>query len=309
MVDRHPLVLAALLIGLSGPTASIAAENVPVHQCDRLAAHPADYERAAPPVEDSEFLPKQAAVACRDAVAAYPDAPRFRFQLGRALLALEKIDEAKEVLQGAADGRYAVASLYLARFYVSRSHGERDVAKAFEYVQLAAEQGHQDSQVWLGLIYRDGTGVETNLWQAFNWFKKAADQGNPEAHAMLGVMYQSGEHNPPGEHLGADLELAVKHFEIAAEAGDPLGQFALGLKHLDGFLVEKDTARGLELMEAAAEQGLVVAAWTLGDRYMRGEGLPLDRERAIYWFCRTGAVGTNAFRKTYNEELNCDGQP
>lgn len=308
MANRHPLVLAALLIGLSGPTASIAAEDVPVHQCDRLAADPFDYERAAPPVGDVRFLPKRALIACREAVAAYPDAPRFRFQLGRALLALGNADAAREALQDAADKGYAVANLYLGRTYESGSYGERDMVKANEHYRAAAEQGHQDAQIALGLKYRNGIGVEADTWRAFNWFKKAADQGNPHAHAMLGMMYHSGEHNPPGEHSGPDLSLAVKHFEIAAQAGVPTGQFALGLSYLSGVGVEKDTAKGLELMEAAAEQGFMIAAWQLGDMYMRGEDLPLDRERAIYWYCTTGSRGENLFAEIHGESLDCDGR-
>ncbi len=46
--------------------------------------------------------------------------------------------------------------------------------------------------------------------------------------------------------------------------------------------MQKDTATGLELMEAAAEQGFVVASLQLGHEYMRGEKLPRNKERAIY---------------------------
>ncbi len=308
MIHRHPWFLVLLLVALFDPTASIAAESVPVHQCDRLAADPRDYERVAPPVDDLRFLPKLALGACREAVAAYPNEPRFRFQLGRALLGLGDVDESRAALQDAADKGYAVANLFLGRMFESGSYGERNVERAFEYYRLAAEQGHQDAQIGVGLMYRRGVGVKADTWQAFNWFKKAADQDNPHAHFFLGTMYTGGEHTPPGERPIAEPAMAVRHFEIAAAAGIPGGQFALGLMYLGGFPVEKDTARGLELMEAAAEQGFVVASLQLGHEYMRGENLPKNQERAIYWFCRAGAVGRNIFRETYDESLNCDGR-
>ncbi len=229
MNRRHPWILALFLVALFDPTAAIPAENVRVHQCDRLAADPVDYEREAPPVDDLRFLPKHAMDACREAVAAYPDAPRLRFQLGRALLALGQVDEARAALQDAAGKGYAAANLYLGRMFESGSYGERNVERAFEYYRLAAEQGHQDAQIGVGLMYRKGVGVEADTWQAFNWFKESADQGNPHAHFFLGTMYTGGEHTPPGRRPIAEPARAVRHFEVAAEAGIPGGQFALGL--------------------------------------------------------------------------------
>lgn len=288
-----------LLLLLSGPTASLAAENTPEHLCDRIAADPIDYVRVAPPVDDLKFLPKQAVVACREAVAAYPDEPRFRFQLGRALLALGNLDKAREALQGAADRGYAVANLYLGRTFESMSYGEPDAEKAFEYYQSAAEQGHQDAQIGLGLLYLNGTGVEAAPQRAFYWFQKAADQGNPHAHFFLGRMYATGKHGV------YDLKLAAEHARVAANAGVPAGQFALGHAYLLGVGVEKDPARGRALMEAAAEQGFTVAAITLGNLYMRGEEVPRDQEQAIRWFCKAGAAGRTFFQETYNEPLAC----
>lgn len=287
---------------------AVAAESAPEHACDRMAADPADYERIAPPVADVRFLSNQAARACREALAAYPDDPRFQFQMGRALLALGKVEQAREALQKAAAQGYAAANLFLGRMFESASYGRRDLVEAIKYYRAAAEQGHQDAQIALGLMYRSGIGVDADTLQAFQWFRKAADQGNPHAHFFLGAMYSRGEHMPPGERAAADYYAAIKHFEIAAEAGIPGGQFALGLMYLTGYPVEKDTAKGLELMEAAAEQGFVVAAWQLGDMYMRGEDLPLDRERAIYWYCTTGKRGEQLLAEIHGESVDCEGR-
>lgn len=306
---RHRLTIRRVCFVVSlvvcMPVWPIAAANAPMHRCDRLAADPVDYERIAPPVEDTAFLPQQALAACREAVAAYPDEPRFRFQLARALLALRQADEAREALKTAGDKGYAVANLYLGRLSESRANGEHDLAKAFEYYRLAAEQGHQGAQIGLGLMYRNGAGVETDSWQAFNWFQKAADQGNPHAHFYLGTMYSSGEQVPPGERPAPDFERAAKHFRVAAEAGLPSGQFALGYLYLDGFGVEKDPARGLALLEAAANQGFVVAALELGKLYMNGERLPRDQRQAVHWFCKAGAAGNRFLSELHDKPVTC----
>lgn len=297
---------AALIFILFCQTASLAAENVAEHQCDRLAADPVDYERAAPLVDYLTFMPEQAAAACRNAVAAYPDEPRFRLQLGRALLALRKFDEAKETLQAAADRGYAAANLYLGRISESGSNGAGIVEQAFEYYRAAAEQGHQDAQILVGLAYRDGKGREADPEQAFHWFKQAADQGNPRANFLLAAMYAGEAHNAVDPALKVQhSRMAAEHAAVAAEAGMPGAQFILANHYLLGVGLDKNLAKGLELLKAAAEQGHRVAGIRLGHRYMRGEDVPHDREQAIYWFCRAGASGPIVFQEAYDEVISC----
>ena len=52
--------------------------------CDRLAAHPDDPEAVAPGVTSGGMDKAAAIAACRQAVAADPDNPRLRYQLGRS---------------------------------------------------------------------------------------------------------------------------------------------------------------------------------------------------------------------------------
>lgn len=310
MVNRRHLIFAVLLIGLIGLTVSIATRDVPVHECDRLAADPVDYERVAPPVSRFKFLPKQAIVACREAAAAYPNTPRFRFQLGRTLLGLGGVDEARAALQDAANSGYAAANMFLGRIYETGSFGERDVAKALEYIQLAAEQGNQDAQIRMGLAYRDGKGREADLQQALHWFKLAADQGNPRANYLLAAVYMTESQASTNPALVIEnARLAAEHTSVAAEAGMTDAQFSLAFHYLGGVGVERSPAKGLELLKAAANNGHTLAAIMLGNRYMRGEDVPQDREHAIHWFCKAGISGRMAFEKTYGEAPNCDGGP
>ncbi len=289
-----------LLLAAAGPVFPLAAEEVPLTQCDRLAADPVDYERVAPPVDDLKFLPTQAIIACREAVAAYPDTSRFRFQLGRALLALGDVDEARAALQTAGDDGYAVANLYLGRSFVSGPSGEVDYARAFDHYLLAAEQGHQDAQIAIGLMYRDGRGREPDPQQAMHWFKLAADQRNPRAHFFLAGLYLRGV-------LGAvDPSLAFKHTSVAADAGYPDAQFMLANYYLLGVGVEKDLATALKWMRAAAENGDLDAALRLGGMYMTGDSVPQDREQAMYWYCKGGITGRLVFETTFHEPIDCN---
>lgn len=296
---RYFQALSISLFVMLCVVAPVVAATAPVHQCDQLAADPVDYQRAAPPVDDFRFLPKQAVVECRKAVTAYPEEPRFRFQLGRALLALGKADEARELLRGSADKGYAVANLYLGRLFEAGSYAERDPQKALEHYLSAATQGHQDAQVKVGLMYRNGGDIETDHRRAFDWFKDAADQGNPHAHFFLGSMYVAGDHARP------NVVLAARHFAVAASAGIPAAQFALGSAYLHGVGVDEDPARALDLLQAAAEQGFLAAAIELGNLYMRGGVVQQDRPTAIDWFCKAGSAGRAFFLGTYEEQIAC----
>lgn len=305
------MLLPAILALLICQTVSLAAEPARVHQCDRMSAHPIDDERVAPAVDDLTFLAEFALVECRNAVAAYPDEPRFHFQLGRALLALGKGDEGMEALRIAGDKGYASASLVLGRIFESGSHVEADLDKAFEHYRSAAEQGHREAQIGIGMMYLEGRSVAVDFDQAFHWFSEAAEQGHPYGHFFLGSMYLNGERRIAGDddfQLG--LELAARHLEVAAEAGIPAAQFVLGNSYVRGLGVDENTARGLALLEAAAEQGFIIAALELGRLYMGDElfgeyVIQPDREKAMDWYCRAGSVGQTLFQEFHEEELVC----
>ena len=53
--------------------------------CDRLAANPPDPDRVTVGVERPDVDLPKAIAACKAAVAAHPDVPRFSYQLGRVL--------------------------------------------------------------------------------------------------------------------------------------------------------------------------------------------------------------------------------
>lgn len=88
-------------------------------KADAVAAHPEDMARpkGLKGVSDDSFNTEQilsdAITACVDAVAAFPEEPRYRFQLGRVLL-LAGADEAKTHLELAAKKEYGAALYYLA---------------------------------------------------------------------------------------------------------------------------------------------------------------------------------------------------
>lgn len=88
-------------------------------KADELAAHPDDLTKpkgvrgVSDEALNSEEALEKAIAACADAVALFPEEPRYRFELGRAL-ALAGLDDAKPHLEFAAKKEHAAALYYLA---------------------------------------------------------------------------------------------------------------------------------------------------------------------------------------------------
>jgi len=135
------------------PTASLP----PVHDCDRLAADPEDNDKVTDGVDLQEFLPEQAADACRSALASYPGIARFEYQLGRAL-------------------------------HMVGSHSQ-----AFEQFKKAADKGCASAMACLGLMYQAGDGIAQDYKLAAEWYRKAVEKGDVAAMTYLGWAYLKGE--------------------------------------------------------------------------------------------------------------------
>ncbi|MCB9383527.1 MAG: hypothetical protein H6509_02855 [Bryobacterales bacterium] len=124
------------------------------HACDEAAAHPADRNRMAAGIElDSDIVPGIAISACQEAVAVFPDEPRFRLQLARAFLSAGKPEQAIPELELAAKAGYAPALHYLGQaaldyYWSSRDPGDAEMAR--EYFEAAAAEFPPAAQMLAG---------------------------------------------------------------------------------------------------------------------------------------------------------------
>ncbi|ACE85010.1 tetratricopeptide repeat protein [Cellvibrio japonicus] len=137
------LVLLSLFVSSCSKENSSQGGFQAVHPCDEFAAHPNDPGRWAKGVEEEEIVPGPSIKSCRDAVADYPDTPRFHFQLGRVLLKNEQYEEAIESLTTAAESDYGPAFAYLADIYQSGLLGEADLETAESYYDIAIKSGFE----------------------------------------------------------------------------------------------------------------------------------------------------------------------
>jgi localization factor PodJL len=69
-----------------------------------------------------------------------------------------------------------------------------------------------------------------------------------------------------------------------AKAGDTKAQHDLGMLHLAGRFVKKDSTEAAKWFERAAVQGLANAQFNLGVLYERGEGVAQNDRLAFFWY-------------------------
>ena len=77
----------------------------------------------------------------------------------------------------------------------------------------------------------------------------------------------------------------------AAQAGDAIAQYNLGLMYENGTGVLKDGAEAVRWYRLAADQGLAIAQVILGRMYFDGSGVPRDIVTAHMWLNIASANG------------------
>lgn len=190
---------------------AIAAAQVPVTDCDRLAAHPLDRNAVAAGAFATELDVARARASCEEALAAYPDTPRFHFQLARTHFVEGRLDPGAAHLQSAADAGYPAAMDLFSTLLERVNAGA-----AQTWLHRAAEGGHPSSMSRLCRAYARGDQVEQDLDTAIGWCRRAVEARDRIGMILLAEHYKSGngvERDPKEAarlyRLGADVELRI----------------------------------------------------------------------------------------------------
>jgi TPR repeat protein len=98
------------------------------------------------------------------------------------------------------------------------------------------------------------------------------------------AQYNLGVCYANGYGVSKDDAQAVNWYRKAAEQGDAMAQSNLGVCYANGYGVSKDYTQAVNWYRKAAEQGLAIAQYNLGNRYKNGEGVEKDANTALYWY-------------------------
>jgi TPR repeat protein len=141
----------------------------------------------------------------------------------------------------------AYAFYQLGGFYRNGTCGlPRDRAKANELYLKAGELGCADAYYNLGCAHENGRGVEIDEEKARYYYELAAINGSIAARHNIGFMeLQTGT----GNH-----QRAMKHFIIAARAGDDESLDVVKGGYMNGFVIKEEYANTLRECQKSQDE-------------------------------------------------------
>lgn len=108
----------------------------------------------------------------------------------------------------------------------------------------------------------------------------------PAVKSDAEAQYQLGTSILKGTRFPGDEAKGLRLIENAADQGLAKAQFALGLYYRSGIIVEANPAKAMEWFKKAADQGHSGAETNLGMGYITGNGVEKDTDKGLAWIKR-----------------------
>lgn len=245
-----------------------------VDPCDTAAGEPLDLQGVVPGLLPNE-IGASAVETCEAAVKAYPDVPRFRYELGRALLAAGKVEEAMTAVEDAAKNGHVRAVFELGYMYFTGTGMAVDRSQANALYKTASDKGDPYGMTAWGRILFTGNGVERDTGKGLDLMLKAAAMGHTYAMNALAGIFTEGSNGVP-----ADAARAVAFLQAGVQRQDMYSMNLLGRNYLSGKGVEKDPEQAQALFQKAIALGQPYAPASLGRMYRDGVGVERDLAEA-----------------------------
>lgn len=213
------------------------------------------------------------------AAAPDPDLAYGAYQRG---LYLQAVREATSRLEGDPDD--GAAMTLLGELHNQGLGVRQDPAKAAEWYRLAAAKGDPYALSALAMMAIDGRGMEQDRSQGRAWLEEAAARREPSASYNLGLLLLSSA-------AEADVRRAVELIRVAAESEIPDAQHALGVLHLRGRGVARDSREAAHWFLRAAENGNTAGEVEYAILLFNGDGVTADERLAARYFRRAAGRG------------------
>lgn len=140
------------------------------------------------------------------------------------------------------------AHLNLAQIFIDGEWAEEDRARAAELLILPAEAGNTAAQGYLAVAYNDGLGVEANPEEAMRWAALAQEENSNARRLLANGLYT-------GEGIAEDVPRAMALWASAAEDGDAIAAYNLGVVVEAGVKVAFNRDTAIAWFEMAVELG------------------------------------------------------
>lgn len=283
--DQDPVLKAQFKVESQGVEKTVQVDLTP-DPCDVQAADHLDPDGVGLARFANEIEPDAAVQACEAAVARDPQNGRFHYQLGRALNALRRYDEARSEWDKARELGHARASYAIGNAILNEAHqtgGSAAVAapeEALAYYREGVELGDPYAFYALGRqLVRYGRTDQDRL-KGYDLMMRALEVGHTFAMNELGYFYLDED------STYYDPTRGLRYLQESAARGDIYGYNNLGLVYMNGLGGQKkDPQQALEWFTKAADGGHPNAPGNIGQLIASGAlGKKPDLGKAVEWF-------------------------
>ncbi|VDC32763.1 caspase family protein [Pseudogemmobacter humi] len=242
-------------------------------RCELLATHPRDRTETTPgaPYELLAQNGAQAIQVCSQAMADYPEQPKYVALLARAYAASGMRERAVELYETAAKRGDLRAMVSLALLKETGDGLAQDPAGALALYEQAAAAGSADAAINLAVTLLEGGGGEAA--RGLDLMQQASQAGSSIATFNLGVLAQEGSFGDPAD--------ALPLFERAAREGEARGYRAAAVLLDEGRGVARDPGRAAVqlLLGVASDDGALLRELSTQAGNWRADTLASLQER------------------------------
>ena len=197
-----------------------------------------------------------------------------KFQQAATLFSQGRAQEAVPLLEQAATAGDAEAENLLGVMHLNGLAVEQDADRAAALIQAAAGGGLKEAHFNLSNLLFNGIGLPRDETRAQEHLLTSARAGHRPALRGLGYLYH---------FMGAAgqwPQLATRCFRLAAQAGDPLSKYTLGLRLMRGDGAAADPKAAAYWFAAAAADRVYLAASRLAGLAVSAATAPAETQEA-----------------------------
>ncbi|KAG2199583.1 hypothetical protein INT47_012183 [Mucor saturninus] len=194
------------------------------------------------------------------------------------------LEKAFQLFKISADQGQAKAQCQLGNMYCTGEIMPQNDNLAFALFEKAANQDDSIAQNNLGVFYIEGRVSPPNRDKALYWFKRAARKKNPFIQLNIAEMFRQGLEGDK------DYVSALYWMELSGSQRCSKAQLEVGLCHLYGRGTEQNSGQAvIWLTKAVNNDGNPAALYTLGLMHMQGLGIRKNSAVAFGYFMESAA--------------------
>ena len=159
-----------------------------------------------------------------------------------------------------------------------------------EIEALAMDPNDKDAKFILGILAHEGSHpdiVAKNEKKGLNWLKEAAEKGQLDAQEFMAFYDIKHTSNPNLKKIMKNLENACAG-NASAKAFSTLAELYLNSQKSDS-----NVQKAFELYKKAADIGDLIAKYWVGVLYHRGSGVEKDLDKAIVYLTAASELGNS----------------